>query len=198
MANSKKAIQVPLLKRERSVLAVIDVQENFLNKLTLHEREPLVARIAWIMQVAAALDIPIVATAEDVSPTLNMLPQLKDLLPPGQTVFNKMVFSLYGQDDIRKAVEALDKSDVVLVGQETDVCIAQSAIDLCDAGYQVWVADDATASPGPHHEAGLQRMRNAGVIISGLKGIYYEWLRDVPATIAIKQVIESVPVDLTL
>ena len=189
---------MPLLKRERSVLAVIDVQENFLNKLTLHEREPLVARIAWIMQVAVALDIPIVATAEDVSPTVNMLPQLQDLLPPGQTVFNKMVFSLYGQDDIRKAVEALDKSDVVLVGQETDVCIAQSAIDLCDAGYQVWVADDATASPGPHHEAGLQRMRNAGVIISGLKGIYYEWLRDVPATIAIKQVIESVPVDLTL
>ena len=189
---------MPLIERANSVLVVVDVQDTFLCKLPLHEREALVARIAWIMQVAIALEIPIVATAEDVSDTVELLPLLKNLLPPGQCVFNKMVFSVYGQHDIRQAIEALGKTDVVLVGQETDVCIAQSAIDLRDAGYQVWVADDATASPWPHHDAGLRRMENGGVVISNIKGIYYEWVRDVPPAIAIDKAVTSAPPDLTL
>ena len=82
-----------------------------------------------------ALKIPILATAEDVSHGVDMLPRLKALLPEGQAVINKMVFSLYRQPDIRDALTALNKKDLVLVGQETDVCVAQSAIDLVDAGY---------------------------------------------------------------
>ena len=98
---------MPLLEKNNSVLIVIDVQENFLSKLMPAEREPLVERIAWIMNVAKVLKIPILATAEDVSADVDMLSRLKALLPQGQAVFNKMVFSLYGQKDIRHALEAL-------------------------------------------------------------------------------------------
>ena len=189
---------MPLLDKNNSALVVIDVQENFLSKLPLADREPLVERIAWIINVAKALKIPILATAEDVSHGVNMLPRLKALLPEGQAVFNKMVFSLYGQPDIRDALTALNKKDLVLVGQETDVCVAQSAIDLVDAGYRVWVADDATASPGSHHDSGLCRMRDAGVVLSGIKGIYYEWLRDVPNAITMESTVRDTPSDLTL
>ena len=189
---------MPLLEKDNSALIVIDVQENFLSKLLPAEREPLVERIAWIMNVATVLNIPILATAEDVSADVDMLPRLKALLPQGQSVFNKIVFSLYGQKDIRDALEVLKRKDLVLVGQETDVCIAQSAIDLVNAGYRVWVADDATASPGPHHQAGLRRMRSAGVTVSGIKGIYYEWLRDVPTAIAVETAVNKTPSDLTL
>ena len=189
---------MPLLEKDNSALIVIDVQDNFLSKLLPAEREPLVERIAWIMNVAKVLDIPILATAEDVSSDVDMLPRLKALLPQGQRVFNKMVFSLYGQKDIRYALEALKRRDLVLVGQETDVCVAQSAIDLVNAGYRVWVADDATASPGRHHEAGLHRMRSVGVIVSGIKGIYYEWLRDVPTAIAVEAAVAEAPSDLVL
>lgn len=39
---------MPLIERSSSVLVVIDVQENFLNKLALHERSPLVSRIRCV------------------------------------------------------------------------------------------------------------------------------------------------------
>ena len=55
-----------LLARNDSCLVVIDVQQYFLGKLPLHVRAPLVDRIAWVMRVARILDIPIIATAEDV------------------------------------------------------------------------------------------------------------------------------------
>ena len=174
---------MPLIECSSSVLVVVDVQDNFLNKLAFHERSPLVSRIGWLMQVATNLDIPVIATVEDVSNQIDMSSNLKALLPQGQSIYNKMVFSLYRQDDVREALEQLDKRDVVLVGLETDVCIAHSAIELLDAKYQVCVIEDATGSPWPHHQAGLRRMEQAGVIITNTKGIYYEWIRDVPKAI---------------
>ena len=144
---------MPLIQRSNSVLVVIDVQDNFLNKLALHERSTLVSRIGWLMRVATVLDIPMIATAEDVSDTVDMHASLKALLPQGQSIYNKLVFSLHGQDEIREALELLGKRDVVLVGMETDVCIAHSAIELLDAGYRVCVIEDATGSPWPHHLA---------------------------------------------
>ena len=190
---------MPLIERSSSVLVVIDVQENFLNKLALHERSPLVSRIRWLMQVATLLGIPMIATAEDVSDEVDMCPNLKALLPEGQSSYNKLVFSLLGQDDIREALEQLDKRDVVLVGLETDVCIAHSAIELLDAGYRVCVIEDATGSPWPHHLAGLRRMEQAGVPITNAKGIYYEWIRDVPSARDIETKIgQDTPSGLTL
>ena len=172
---------MPLIESSNSVLVVIDVQENFLDKLALHERSTLVSRIGWLMQVATVLAITMIATAEDVYDEVDMSPSLKVLLPQGQSVYNKLVFSLHGQDDIREALEQLGKRDVVLVGLETDVCIAHSAIELLDVGYRVCVIEDATGSPWPHHLAGLRRMEQAGVTITNTKGIYYEWIRDVPS-----------------
>jgi nicotinamidase-related amidase len=72
------------------------------------------------------------------------------------------------------------RGEFVLVGLETDVCVAQSAIGLMDLGYRVAVIDDATASPPPHHDYGIARVRAAGAVITSVKGIYYEWMRDLP------------------
>ena len=92
-----------LVDRDDSCLGVIDVQENFLAKLPLHERPALVARILWLVKVAARLDIPILATAEDMNRNGPMIPALATAFPPATHIHNKMVFGLYGQDDIRDA-----------------------------------------------------------------------------------------------
>ena len=190
---------MPLMERSNSVLVVIDVQDKFLNKLALHERSTLVLRIGWLMQVATVLDIPMIVTAEDVSDKVDICSSSKALLPQGQTIYNKLVFSIHGQDDVREALEQLDKRDVVLVGLETDVCIAHSAIELLDAGYRVCVIEDATGSPWPHHLAGLRRMEQAGVIITNSKGIYFEWIRNVPSARDVETKIGlTTPLGLTL
>jgi hypothetical protein len=67
----------------------------------------------------------------------------------------------------------------VLCGLETDVCVAQSAFGLLDAGKRVAVVEDAVGSPGAAHAQGLERMARAGVELVGLKGLAYDWLRTV-------------------
>ena len=137
--------EAQLIERKRSCLVVIGVQQYFLDKLPLERRAPLVERIAWLMRVARLLDIPVIATAEDVERDGPLVPELVRCLPPdAPPVFNKMVFGLWGQENIRAAVEASGRDCFVLVGLETDVCVAQSALGLHAAGW--W-----SATPAPLH-----------------------------------------------
>lgn len=193
------ALPHALLERDQSCLIVIDVQHYFLGKLPLHERRPLVERIAWVMRVARILGIPVIATAEDMAQDGPLVPELAAELPAGAAVFDKMVFGLMGQADIANAVAATGRLQCVLVGMETDVCIAHSAIGLMEAGYRVAVLSDATATPPPHHEPGLQRMAQAGVTITDTKGLYYEWVRDLATHDRVKAALGgALPAGLTL
>jgi len=188
-----------LFDRRRSCLVVIDVQQYFLSKLPLAERAPLVARIAWLMRVARGLEIPIIATAEDIARDGPLVPELAAHLPEGQSVFDKQVFGLYGQEDIRAAVAAVGRDAFVLVGLETDVCIAHSALGLAAAGYRVAVLEDGCGSPPPHHAAGLVRLRDAGVTVTTIKGMYYEWVRDLATLAQVKAAVGAeLPAGLTL
>jgi len=191
-----------LVERARSCLLVIDVQQYFLDKLALQDREPLLRRMAWLMQAARLLDIPIIATAEDVVRDGPLVPDLARELPAGAAVFDKMIFGLCDQPDIRAAVDAAaagGRDQFVLIGLETDVCIAHSAFGLAAAGYRPIVIDDACASPAPHHEHGLRRLRDAGITVTSIKGIFYEWARDLETYWRVrKQINEPLPSGLTL
>jgi nicotinamidase-related amidase len=188
-----------LIERERSGLLVVDVQQYFLDKLPVHERGPLVQRMAWLMRVARALDIPVIATAEDIERNGPLVADLASLLPPETVVFNKMIFGLMSQADIRAAVEATGRDCFVLVGLETDVCIAHSALGLAAAGHRAVVIDDACASPPPHHDHGLRRLRDAGIAVTSVKGIFYEWVRDLETYRRLKpQLNVALPEGLTL
>jgi len=167
-----------VIARDDCALLVIDVQDYFLNKLPEAERGPLVARIGWLMRVARELAIPILATAEDIANDGPLVPELTALLPGDQPVFDKRVFGLHGQADIAAAARGLGRGSFVLVGLETDVCVAHSTLGLLHAGHRVAVIEDACGSPAPNHEAGLRRLRDAGVMVTNTKGIFYEWVRD--------------------
>ena len=176
-----------LIERQCSCLVVIDVQQHFLDKLPLDWRAPLIERIAWLLQVARILDIPVIATAEDEKRIGPLVPRLARSLPSdAPPVFDKTVYGLWGQEDIRAAVEASGRDCFVLVGLETDVCVAQSALGLRAAGYRVAVVADACGSPPPNHEHGLRRLHDTGVILTSVKTMFYEWTRDIESTARVR------------
>lgn len=187
-----------LIERDQSVLVVIDIQSYFLGKLPLDVRSPLVARMAWIIRIARALDIPVVATAEDITRDGPMVPELVQAMAPGQKVHDKVVFGLAGQAEILADVRAKGRDTAVLIGLETDVCIAQSALGLAALGIRPVIIEDATHSPPPHHDYGISRLREAGAIIQSTKGLYYEWIRDLATHARLANVRETLPPGLTL
>ena len=111
---------------------------------------------------------------------------VREALPPGTPVFTKPVFGLADVPEIAEAVETTGRHTAVLIGAETDVCVAHSALGLLDRGFRVAVVADATYSPESMHDHGLRRIAEAGGVIVHAKGVYYEWLRTVEAATAFR------------
>ena len=173
-----------LLERDDTVLVVVDAQPGFLARAWFSEKDALAARTAldrvvWLVALASCLGIPIVVTEEEPERNGPTDPQVAERLPAEAAVLCKPTFGLAGSPDILAAVRATGRGTAVVVGCETDVCVAQSAIGLREQGFGCVVVVDATFSPGEMHALGLDRLASAGVVRNHAKGVTYEWLRSV-------------------
>jgi nicotinamidase-related amidase len=169
-----------LLARDDSVLIVVDAQPGF-GRVADPGSKMAIDRMAWLVGVAAALDIPVIATEEDAARNGPTEAAVRDRFPDGTPMLPKPVFGLADDPAILAAVKRTGRRTAVLVGMETDVCVAHSAIGLLDRGLRVAVVADATFSPGDMHAHGLRRIADAGATVIHAKGVYYEWIRTLEA-----------------
>src|SRR5581483_1649945 len=109
------------------------------------------------------LGVPVVVTEEEPELHGATDERITAQLPTGASVFRKPTFGLAGTPEILAAIRGTGRRVAVIVGAETDICVAQSAIGLVEAGFECVVVDDATFSPGDQHERGLARLADAGV-----------------------------------
>jgi nicotinamidase-related amidase len=182
---------MPLIAREDSLLAVIDLQPRFWGeRLDADDKrcaEQAARRAAWLAATARALGIPAVITEED--PAANG-PTDEAVLAPLQgsaPVFTKTVFGLAGSPEIMTAVRSTGRRTALLAGFETDVCVTHSAVGLEEAGYRVVIAEDAVYSPFGAHLPGIARLRDLGFELMRCKSIYYDWIRTQPAARAFQE-----------
>jgi nicotinamidase-related amidase len=71
-----------------------------------------------------------------------------------------------------------DKPQIVLLGMETHICVLQTALDLLARGKQVFIVEDAVISRNPEHKQNaLQRLRQAGCVVTNTESVIFEWLR---------------------
>lgn len=175
---------MPLTDHQDCLLVVIDAQPGFyppdLPDADRAAAESALERAAWLTALAGALHVPVVVTEEE--PERNGATDPRFALPAGAPVLTKPTFGLAGTPSILDAVVATGRRTAVLVGFETDVCVAQSAIGLKERGMRVVVIEDAVFSPGEMHRRGLERMLAEGVELNHSKGLAYEWTRTVESS----------------
>ena len=184
-----------LLDADDSLLCVIDVQPHFVGKLAETDGgAPFLQRVVWVTALANALGIPTVVTEEEPDRNGPTLAEIVERLPDPTPRHPKPTFGLAEVPAIMAAIEATERHTTVLIGMETDVCVAHSALGLLDRGYRVVVVRDAVLAPGTAHEDGIERMRAAGATLIGTKGLFYEWARTVDMSSKLDELMASVPV----
>ncbi len=172
---------MPLVDHADSVLVVIDVQEGFYGDSlppdeSAHARESL-ARMTWLAKVARRLAVPAVFTEEDPQRNGATFAPIADVFADARAAVVKPTFGLTGTPELVDRIESTRRTTAVLIGFETDVCVAQSAIGLKERGLRVIVVEDAVFSPGEMHDRGLARMASEGIEMNHCKGLAYEWTR---------------------
>jgi nicotinamidase-related amidase len=157
------------------VLAVVDIQEKLLARI--HEKERLVRNSQLLIRLANILSLPVVVTtqyAKGLGPTV---PDILSLLP-NVTPVDKLDFGCFGNGEFCSAISVLSgRNTLLLCGMETHICVMQTALGALNQGLNVHVAADAVGSRTElNWKLGLERMREAGAVISSTEMMIYELL----------------------
>lgn len=164
------------LEKHRIALVVIDIQERFRD--LIHGQEQMLRGTSRLIRAFRELELPVVVT-EHYSRGLGVtMPEVRTLLD-GIQPLEKISFSCDGDPGFRKALDGLNRDQVILCGIEAHVCVYQTARDLMDRGKQVALAADAvSARQAADREIGLRHMQRIGVQVMNVEMILFEILRE--------------------
>lgn len=168
-----------LTNTTESVLVVIDVQERLGAAMPPGVRNRVIEQISVLLTAATNLDVPVMVTEQYPKGLGVTEPALQSQFVANLKPIEKTCFSCAQSPEFMSMLEKSQRRQVILTGMETHICVLQTAIELQTAGYQVFVIEDAVSSraKGNQYNA-LHRMRQAGVIISNVESVLFEWLGD--------------------
>ncbi|HEV3257809.1 MAG TPA: hydrolase [Gemmataceae bacterium] len=153
-------------------LLVIDVQEKLMVKIPA--AAAVVRNIAFLVDVARLLGMPVQATEQYPKGLGPTVPELASRLP---TRPEKLAFSCCAIPAVADGFHRAARPKVVLAGIETHVCVQQTALDMLAQGFRVYIPADAVASRYPvDHEYALRRLEHAGAILTTAETAVFEWL----------------------
>jgi nicotinamidase-related amidase len=93
--------------------------------------------------------------------------------------YEKLSFSCFRQPAFRLELERLHIRDILICGIEAHVCVLQTALDLLENDYRVFVAADAMSSRSSfNYHTGLSLMRDAGAVIGSTETFLFQMLEE--------------------
>ncbi len=165
------------LQAKKSQLLVIDVQERLAP--VMHDMKAMTKQCVILMEAACHLNIPLMISEQYRKGLGATLPALRDQAQ-NAPIMEKMHFSCL--DDAAMCAHLEDKAQAgrnqfVLTGIEAHICVAQTALDLREAGHQTYVVADAVTARKPRSvEIALDRLRGQGVEVITTEMALFEWL----------------------
>lgn len=184
-----------LLDADESHLVLMDYQQRMLP--AIHEGPAILARAVQLARAAQLLGVPCWAVEQNPAGLGSTDPALAALV--GTTVA-KMSFGAGEQliprlrppartsggnarslpKHLRKPAEPEPQgpASIVLAGCEAHVCLLQTALELLDEEFEVWVVTDACGSRTERdRDAAFDRLAGAGCELVTTEMVLFEWLR---------------------
>lgn len=160
---------------EDSAAILIDMQERLVP--VMNQKEEVVKNSIQLITGLNILEVPIFVTRQYPKGLGDTIPEIKAALGEHQA-YDKMSFSIHGDEEIKKALHESGKKNLFIFGMETHICVAQSIIDLQEIGYQTYLVSDCTTSrKESDHQVGLKRAAYEGSVITTKEAALFELLR---------------------
>jgi len=157
-----------------SVLILIDMQ----TKLThvMHDNAMLYKNVQIMVQGCRILDIPILWLEQYPKGLGSTIHEVARHLA-GLSPIEKTSFSSLRNPVVLERFEEIGRSQVLLTGIETHVCIYQTAMDLISRGIETHVVADAVSSRTENNKhIGLAKINHAGGFVTSTETALFELL----------------------
>jgi len=169
-----------LAASSRSILVLIDLQGKLMEMV--YRPDLVRAAVRRLLQLAEIFDVPVVLTEQYPQGLGGTHPEILELF---DALTVKVGFGCCGdprfEDVLRELRPELPASrrQLVVAGIEAHVCVMQTVIEALRAGNQVHLCWEAVSGRGAEYRQwALERMRQAGAVITNHESVGFEWARD--------------------
>jgi nicotinamidase-related amidase len=191
-----------LLDADDSQLVLVDYQVRLMP--VIFENELVIANAVRLARMAQALEVPVWASTQNPDKLGPNVPDVQAAIEAaGGKTLAKMHFSAAAdglvdwlRPPVRKAPqggnarslpkhlqkpapeEDAGRSTIVIAGCEAHVCLMQTALDLLEEEFEVWVVTDACSSRSERNrDAAFDRLAGNGAELVTTEMVAFEWLR---------------------
>ena len=191
-----------LLDADDSQLVLVDYQARLMP--VIFENELVVANALRLARMARLLDVPVWGTAQNPDKLGQNLPEVQAAIDSaGGKTLSKMYFSAAADGlvdwlrppvrkppaggnarslprHLQKPVETEEagRSMIVIAGCEAHVCLLQTALELLEEEFDVWVVTDACSSRSERNrDAAFDRLAGNGAELVTTEMVAFEWAR---------------------
>ncbi|HLT40115.1 MAG TPA: hydrolase [Enhygromyxa sp.] len=171
-----------LLNPNEVALTLLDYQPATYFGVQSHDRLAIINNMAILAKTAKLFEIPTVLStiaAESFSG-----PQVRELneLFPNQPVIDRTSINAWLDADYRKAIATTKRKRIIVAGLWTEACVLFPAVEMLDAGYEVYVPTDACGdiSVEAHERAVTQLVMAGAVPLTSLQLLFelqQDWAR---------------------
>lgn len=165
------------LEPDISLIVAVDFQEKLMP--IIDNAEALMINAKTLLAGAGLFQVPVLATEQYPKGLGSTVDTIRNAFPESLSPIPKVVYSCCDEPQFMESLAAYNKvKQVVLFGIETPICILQTALDLKEQGYAVFLPEDACSGQirTDHHTA-LRRLEQAGCIVTCVESILYRWCR---------------------
>ncbi len=163
------------IEKAERVILFVDFQERLIPAIA--EVDALVDKTVRLAKGAAVLDLPILVTEQYKKGLGATIEPINAAFDGKAKYFEKTAFSAAREEGFVEFLEAEGKGikEIVICGIESHICVTQTALDLVELGYKVYVAEDCVSSRNLNDKAvAVRRMRDAGVIATTVESVLFE------------------------
>jgi nicotinamidase-related amidase len=165
-----------MLFQDKTILVVVDVQSKLVP--VMDQKEALLQNLHKLIKGIKTLGVPIIWTEQVPAKLGPTLPEIAELLTDTTTPISKVSFSCWGEARFPDRLQQLKRTQVLIAGIETHVCVYQTVMDLLAAEYRVQVVSDAVSSrTAENRHLALERMKMAGAALTSTEMALFELLR---------------------
>lgn len=187
-----------LLDVDECQLVLVDYQARLMP--AIHEGPAVLANAHRLAQMAQWLDVPAWGTEQSPDRLGENVPELRALCrktlakehfsavadglgdwlrPPVRQQQGGNARSLPKHLQKAPQPEAAERGMIVLAGCEAHVCLMQTALELLEEEFDVWVVTDACGSRTERNrDAAFDRLAGAGAELVTTEMVAFEWLRN--------------------
>ena len=189
-----------LLTPKNAALLVIDYQPSQLAGVRSMDRDLLLKNVVSTAKIAKLFGLPIVHSTINVKtgrgqPTLTPLAEVLAGDPP----IDRTTTNAWEDANFLDAVRATSRRKLIICALWTEICMAFPALDAMREGYDVYPVVDAIGGTSVEaHNAGLQRVLQAGAKPTSWVALAVELQRDWARLETVQEVVQIVLTDRLL